>query len=261
MNSTEEFSVSEVASKIKPGRCPRRPKRGCAPLPVPAMGALPRIPSSGVGSTAVTELSEYGKAQRSAAFPEGKPVHFAYSSRAPSRGCASRPSDATGLIARYENSRFRLKKKKKESGENGKRVASVAGFASLSWKLRSGDPKLISLRPFRRGEALPQGGERMGVRGPRGAAMDLPSPHPPRSSAGPLRAQPPLPTPRPPTFRAYRGALRRGAPEERPTPGPGPKGGRPGARCGARLPSQVNAEAEIPFAITFNHNRSFYLRA
>lgn len=153
------------------------------------------------------------------------------------------------------------KKKKKESGENGKRVASVAGFASLSWKLRSGDPKLISLRPFRRGEALPQGGERMGVRGPRGAAMDLPSPHPPRSSAGPLRAQPPLPTPRPPTFRAYRGALRRGAPEERPTPGPGPKGGRPGARCGARLPSQVNAEAEIPFAITFNHNRSFYLRA
>lgn len=77
------------------------------------MGALPRIPSSGVGSTAVTELSEYGKAQRSAAFPEGKPVHFAYSSRAPSRGCASRPSDATGLIARYENSRFRLRKKKK----------------------------------------------------------------------------------------------------------------------------------------------------
>lgn len=102
MNSTEEFSVSEVASKIKPGRCPRRPQRGCAPLPVPAMGALPRIPSSGVGSTAVTELSEYGKAQRSAAFPEGKPVHFAYSSRAPSRGCASRPSDATGLIALRE---------------------------------------------------------------------------------------------------------------------------------------------------------------
>lgn len=258
MNSTEEFSVSEVASKIKPGRCPRRPQRGCAPLPVPAMGALPRIPSSGVGSTAVTELSEYGKAQRSAAFPEGTPVHFAYSSRAPSRGCASRPSDATGLIARYENSRFRLKKKKKER-KWGKRETCRERRRLYIAQLET--PKLISLRPFRRGEALPQGGERMGVRGPRGAAMDLPSPHPPRSSAGPLRAQPPLPTPRPPTFRAYRGALRRGAPEERPTPGPGPKGGRPGARCGARLPSQVNAEAEIPFAITFNHNRSFYLRA
>lgn len=142
-------------------------------------------------------------------------------------------------------------KKKKKVGKTGNVPRASSALHLSAGNSEAENPKLISLRPFRRGEALPQGGERMGVRGPRGAAMDLPSPHPKRSSAGPRRAQPPLPTPRPPTFSAYRGVLRLGAPEERPTPGSGPKGGRPGARCGARLPSQVNAEAEIPFAITF----------
>lgn len=42
----------------------------------------------------------------------------------------------------------------------------------------------------------------------------------------------------------------------------GPQGQMAGeALCNPRLSRQVNAEAEIPFALTFNHNRSFYLRA
>lgn len=42
----------------------------------------------------------------------------------------------------------------------------------------------------------------------------------------------------------------------------GPQGQMAGeALRNPRLPWQVNAEAEIPFALTFNHNRSFYLRA